>query len=252
MEAGFERFQGSGRISGQPCLISLVFVNKMTGQSLFGPPVKSTHWSRDSLFLGLLILEVVVAKKEKPLYRLNDAMTDIGSGMGDQALGIFFGYQLALLTFCRLSGPGPMANGRSLDLGHLHGGGGLRLLLGTAVFATAWVGLGDARRAPPSEDYNLAVALRQPFFAKYFLGFFTCPYSSSVCRRWPSWALLRLTCSTNFGSPSSSGKWVYELVFNTPSHHRVHHGTNPQYIDKNYAGILIVWDRLFGTFAEEE
>ena len=43
-----------------------------------------------------------------------------------------------------------------------------------------------------------------------------------------------------------------EAVFNTPSHHRVHHGRNRQYLDKNYAGILIIWDRLFGTFAREE
>jgi len=42
-----------------------------------------------------------------------------------------------------------------------------------------------------------------------------------------------------------------EWVFNTPSHHRVHHGTNPQYIDRNYAGIFIVWDRLFGSFEPE-
>lgn len=43
-----------------------------------------------------------------------------------------------------------------------------------------------------------------------------------------------------------------EWVFNTPSHHRVHHGSNAQYIDKNFGGILIVWDRIFGTFAKEE
>ena len=42
-----------------------------------------------------------------------------------------------------------------------------------------------------------------------------------------------------------------EAVMNTPSHHRVHHGTNPQYIDKNYAGVFIIWDKMFGTFAEE-
>ncbi|HEY1797674.1 MAG TPA: sterol desaturase family protein [Stellaceae bacterium] len=42
-----------------------------------------------------------------------------------------------------------------------------------------------------------------------------------------------------------------ELVLNTPSHHRVHHAANPEYIDKNYGGVLIVFDRLFGTFAEE-
>lgn len=43
-----------------------------------------------------------------------------------------------------------------------------------------------------------------------------------------------------------------EAVMNTPSHHRVHHGSNPQYIDKNYAGIFIIWDKMFGTFAREE
>jgi sterol desaturase/sphingolipid hydroxylase (fatty acid hydroxylase superfamily) len=45
-------------------------------------------------------------------------------------------------------------------------------------------------------------------------------------------------------------RW-YEAVFNTPSHHRVHHGSNDVYLDKNYGGILIVWDRLFGTFVGE-
>ncbi|MFZ2173858.1 MAG: sterol desaturase family protein [Rhodococcus sp. (in: high G+C Gram-positive bacteria)] len=42
-----------------------------------------------------------------------------------------------------------------------------------------------------------------------------------------------------------------EFVFNTPSHHRVHHGCDPEYLDKNYAGILIIWDRMFGTFQPE-
>lgn len=42
-----------------------------------------------------------------------------------------------------------------------------------------------------------------------------------------------------------------EWIFNTPSHHRVHHGCNPQYVDKNFGGILIIYDRLFGTFQEE-
>jgi sterol desaturase/sphingolipid hydroxylase (fatty acid hydroxylase superfamily) len=44
---------------------------------------------------------------------------------------------------------------------------------------------------------------------------------------------------------------IVELIFNTPSHHRVHHSRNAQYIDKNYAGVLVIWDRLFGTYAEE-
>jgi hypothetical protein len=43
----------------------------------------------------------------------------------------------------------------------------------------------------------------------------------------------------------------FETVFNTPSHHRVHHGRNPVYLDRNHAGIFIIWDRLFGTFEPE-
>lgn len=45
--------------------------------------------------------------------------------------------------------------------------------------------------------------------------------------------------------------WL-EWVLNTPSHHRVHHASNPGYIDRNFAGVLIIWDRLFGTFVEED
>ncbi len=43
-----------------------------------------------------------------------------------------------------------------------------------------------------------------------------------------------------------------ETILNTPSHHRVHHGSNDQYMDKNYGGIFIIWDRMFGTFAQEK
>ena len=43
-----------------------------------------------------------------------------------------------------------------------------------------------------------------------------------------------------------------EWIFNTPSHHRVHHGSNKQYIDKNYGNLLIIWDRMFGTFEPEQ
>ena len=45
-------------------------------------------------------------------------------------------------------------------------------------------------------------------------------------------------------------RW-FEAIFNTPSHHRVHHATNPRYLDANYAGTLIIWDRLFGSFVPE-
>lgn len=44
----------------------------------------------------------------------------------------------------------------------------------------------------------------------------------------------------------------FEFVFNTPSHHRVHHASNVPYLDRNHGGVLIIWDRLFGTFAQEQ
>ena len=46
-------------------------------------------------------------------------------------------------------------------------------------------------------------------------------------------------------------RW-FEAVMNTPSHHRVHHATNPRYLDANYAGVFIVWDRMFASFVEEK
>jgi sterol desaturase/sphingolipid hydroxylase (fatty acid hydroxylase superfamily) len=45
---------------------------------------------------------------------------------------------------------------------------------------------------------------------------------------------------------------VVEFIFNTPSAHRVHHGSNPEYIDKNFGNLLMIWDRMFGTYAKEE
>ena len=45
---------------------------------------------------------------------------------------------------------------------------------------------------------------------------------------------------------------IIDLVFNTPSHHRVHHASNPDYLNKNYGNVLIIFDRLFGTFKDED
>ncbi len=71
----------------------------------------------------------------------------------------------------------------------------------------------------------------------------------------PKWvvfvALLNLGLQFFVHTQSIRTLGPFEWVFNTPSHHRVHHGLNKQYIDKNYAGILIIWDKLFGTFELE-
>jgi alkylglycerol monooxygenase len=105
-----------------------------------------------------------------------------------------------------------------------------------------------------SEDYNLSVALRQgplqPLVSRWFylpMGFLGVP---------PSMYVTIISLNTLFQF------WIHteqigclgwlEQVFNTPSHHRVHHGCNPAYVDKNHAGAFIVWDRWFGTFAPED
>ncbi|WP_448580463.1 sterol desaturase family protein [Thermaurantiacus sp.] len=106
-----------------------------------------------------------------------------------------------------------------------------------------------------SQHYNLSTALRQTwtgFFSLSFLfrlplfliGFppamvFFCAGLNLVYQFW-----------IHTEQVGRMPRW-FEAVMNTPSHHRVHHATNPRYLDRNYAGVFIVWDRLFGTFEPE-
>ena len=105
-----------------------------------------------------------------------------------------------------------------------------------------------------SQEYNLAVALRQALFTSF--------------TSWPYYLPLAILGihPVVFGLAAAINTlyqfWIHtrtvgklgplEWVLNTPSHHRVHHGINPEYIDRNHAGMLIVWDRLYGTFVEEK
>jgi sterol desaturase/sphingolipid hydroxylase (fatty acid hydroxylase superfamily) len=104
-----------------------------------------------------------------------------------------------------------------------------------------------------SEHYNLSTALRQPWTPMtYFL--FWIPLAVAGFKPWM--ILLEQSISLTyqfFIHTERVGKlWKpIELIFNTPSHHRCHHGSNDVYLDKNYGGILIVWDRIFGSFQAE-
>ena len=105
-----------------------------------------------------------------------------------------------------------------------------------------------------SERYNLSTALRQPW--------------SSLSMAWvfAPMPLLGFPARVTMRAGQLNllyQYWIHteaidrlpkpiEMVFNTPSHHRAHHGANQQYLDKNYGGIFIVWDRLFGSYAEED
>lgn len=106
-----------------------------------------------------------------------------------------------------------------------------------------------------SQHYNLTTALRQPWFG---------PLTGLVIIAAP---LVLLGFHPAFIAFSAGINLVYqywihteaigrmpgwfEAVMNTPSHHRVHHATNPRYLDSNYAGVFIIWDRMFGSFVPE-
>ena len=106
-----------------------------------------------------------------------------------------------------------------------------------------------------SQNYNLPIALRQSW-TKHFTGTMMLkiplvlvgfdPIMVTFCGVLNATYQFFLHTETIDRMP----RW-YEAIFNTPSHHRVHHGTNPRYLDANYAGTLIIWDRLFGTFEAE-
>jgi alkylglycerol monooxygenase len=106
-----------------------------------------------------------------------------------------------------------------------------------------------------SEEYNLSVALRQSSLQVIWTFGFSLPIAFLGFETF-DFALVA-ACNTLYQfwihteTIGKLPKWI-EFIFNTPSHHRVHHGRDPKYIDKNHAGSLIIWDRMFGTFQEEE
>lgn len=105
-----------------------------------------------------------------------------------------------------------------------------------------------------SEDFNLAVALRQPAFEPITWFFFYLPLAFLGVPPEVFLAAYAIDLLYQFFIHTELVDRLprpLEWVLNTPSHHRVHHGVQPQYLDKNYGGILIVWDRLFGTFEPE-
>ena len=105
-----------------------------------------------------------------------------------------------------------------------------------------------------SQFYNLSTALRQSWTTPMTGLPFWVPLAFVV----PPWMLLTqqsisLLYQFFLHTERIDRMWrPVELVMNTPSHHRVHHGANLGYLDRNYGGILIVWDRMFGTFRAED
>ena len=105
-----------------------------------------------------------------------------------------------------------------------------------------------------SENFNFSVAFRQTAIGSIFTFVFDLPLALLGLSPWWFGLFHGLNLLYQFLIHTEAvGKLGFlEIFMNTPSHHRVHHGRDPKYIDKNYAGMFIIWDKWLGTFQPEE
>lgn len=210
------------------------------------------------VFFALIAAEVMWDRwRGLGLYRLGDTLANIGCGIMDQSSGLF---SKVLTVGAYTAVFHATATWRGWEFsGHPAIWLGAFVLTDFAYYWAhrlshevnlLWIGHSVHHQ---SEDYNLGVALRQSVLQKVLLV-------------WVYWPLAMLGFPPEMFLTSMAINLLYqfwihtelidrmgplEWVLNTPSHHRVHHGRNPEYIDRNHAGVLIVWDRMFGTFQKE-
>ena len=233
------------------------------------------------LFFILIGVELLYQRASGArLYRLNDAISDLSLGTLSQLMGVFFkvvtlGLYIVVAERFAVQRYFPVTDWPDGAPFYALGGfpwfgvNAIPLLSWAVVFTLVDYAYYWSHRMShevhvlwaghvvhhSSEEYNLAVALRQTalgglmtwvfYIPLAVLGvpwtmFVTCNAINLVYQFW-----IHTRAVGKLGSLS-------EFILNTPSHHRVHHAVNLQYIDQNYAGVFIVWDRLHGTFVEEQ
>jgi len=210
------------------------------------------------LLIGVEFVAGLVQRKQ--LYRLNDSINDLSCGVIDQIVGIFL-QSLLFAGYLFLFEHARLLNIQEAPAGVKWIAAGA-LVLGVD-FCFYWFHRTAHEYAAPwathvvhhqSEEYNLTVALRQSAFESCFAWIFYLPLA--VLGFPPGWYLamsaLNLLYQFWIHTEAIGRLGPLELVMNTPSHHRVHHARNLKYLDKNYAGMFIIWDRMFGTFQVEE
>lgn len=232
------------------------------------------------LFFALIAAELWIARaRGRPVHRLNDTIADLGCGVLSQVTGLFIKL-LSLGAYAVVAEH--WAVQRWLALPGVPDADPLSLLsrppfiavvarpavVWLAVFLLVDLGQYLLHRLShrvsllwachvvhhSSEELNYAVALRNSSLHGLFLWVFFLPLALAGV----PWRIVGACYALNVVYQF----WLHtrligrlgplELVLNTPSHHRVHHGVDPKYLDRNYGGVLIVWDRLFGTFQREE
>lgn len=210
------------------------------------------------VFFVLIGIELLVERfTHQKLYRLPDAISNISCGITSQLSGLFlriFGIGIYQFLFEKFA---------IFTLDNTTWVYWISLIL-LVDFAYYWahrmsheINLfwGGHVVHHQSEEYNLSVALRQSSLQVVWTFAFNLPIALLGFNTIDFVLVAAFNTLYQFWIHTETiGKfprWI-EFVFNTPSHHRVHHGRDPKYIDKNHAGSLIVWDRMFGTFQAEE
>lgn len=210
------------------------------------------------LFVVLIVAELlwIKLKGKGGRYETRDALTSLLMGAGNVASGILLGF-VAVGFF------GWLWQFRLFDLGISWWVIALCFVLDDLRYywvhrfghTVRWVWASHVNHHS-SQHYNLTTALRQTWTGTFTLmmvlrvplvliGFHPAMilFSGGLNLIYQFWIHTEAVGKTP--------RW-FEAVMNTPSHHRVHHGRNPRYLDANFAGVFIIWDRLFGTFVPED
>ncbi|XDD47543.1 sterol desaturase family protein [Leptospira sp. WS39.C2] len=209
------------------------------------------------VFFLLIGIEVYIGyRKNKDLYRLNDSIADLSTGIISQIWGLFqkgvglfaYFYIYEHFRFFEFAMTNPWAwvlciVGQDFCYYWSH------RLAHEVNFL--WAGHVIHHH---SEEYNLVVALRQTGLGGLVSWIFYVPLALVGFHPWMYLASGQINLIYQFWVHTKAvgkiGK-IGEFLLSTPSHHRVHHAINPIYIDKNHGGIFIIFDRMFGTFREE-
>jgi sterol desaturase/sphingolipid hydroxylase (fatty acid hydroxylase superfamily) len=208
-------------------------------------------------FIVLIIIEIIYAiKTQRELYEVKDAATSISLGLGNLFIGlitksfilVFFVwiYEHRFFTISINSWWAWILIFFADDLSYY--------CMHRTAHHVRWFWASHVVHHS-SEKYNLAAALRQTWTGNLTGSFIFWSWMPLVGFH-PTMIFFMQSVSLIYQfwihteGIYKLPKW-FEFVFNTPSHHRVHHGSDLLYLDKNHAGILIIWDRLFGTFQPE-
>lgn len=208
-------------------------------------------------FVALIIAEMIYARATgRAQFEPRDTAASLAMGLGNTASGIAFGF-VALAWFVFVE------QFKFLDLGWAWWVWIACFVLDDFRYywwhrfshTIRWF-WADHVVHHSSQHYNLSTALRQPWLSPLTLGFVFFG-TWMVLLGFPI-AMIAFCKALNliyqFWIHTETVKRLpapLEYVLNTPSHHRVHHATNPLYLDRNYAGVFIIWDRMFGTFQSE-